>query len=110
VKESVLKPRTASAAADTPCHRVSLGGQDKKMAYPQGFEPRTFWSVARQGSFASLDNAEVTEAKDSACTNACTESADSGHEIALKTLADTIRGLTPEDRDALIEMLQHVES
>jgi integrase len=47
VKESGSVPTAISASTDTTCQPVSSGGQDKEMAYPQGFEPRTFWSVAR---------------------------------------------------------------
>ncbi len=38
---------SAKPTPDTTCQRESPEGNEKKMAYPEGFEPPTSWSVAR---------------------------------------------------------------
>ncbi len=55
--------------------------------------------------FAPVENKGVTAGSANACTSACTNSQDSGHDDPIEGLAAALRNLSPADRQRLDAML-----
>jgi len=76
------------------------------MAYPEGLEPPTPWSVARGVGSVSAAIEGLRETLSPACTTACTSSQPARPTAALEMLADLIQDLSSADRKVLNRLLQ----
>ena len=70
-----------------------------------GLEPTTFTLATCQHRTQVLNRQEVMNDPANACTAACTDSPDSGHDDALKHLAAALLALTPDQRAKVAAML-----
>ncbi len=76
----------------------------------KGLEPSTFSLEGCAPTVLSAEDTGLTDDDTGACTTACTNSADSGHETTLEALAATLLKLSQDDRDRLAAMLAGLES
>ena len=75
-----------------------------------GIEPTTFSLGSCEGGDVSGAGGQVTKPPSSACTSACTSAEKSEHDpspkLSLETLAETLAGLSPEQRGKLADLLK----
>ncbi len=77
----------------------------RKRQRVKGLEPSTFSLEGCAPTVLSAEDAGLTDGDDGACTNACTKSTESGHEMNLEALAAALLNLSPDDRAKLAAML-----